>query len=106
MSDPFILVVGLWIVPGRGEEFETFERSAFSIIDRHGGSLVRRLALRDGMGSDVPNELHVVSFPSRDAYVGYRADPELTSLSALRARAVLRTVIWEGVDLPPFGDAP
>ena len=106
MSEPFILVVGLWIAPGREEEFESFESSAFSIIARYRGSLVRRLALRDGLGSDVPNELHLVTFPSRDAYEAYRADPELTSLAALRARAVLRTVIWEGVDLPPFGSAP
>ena len=106
MSDPFILVVSLWISPGREEDFESFESSAFSIITRHGGSLARRLALRDGMGSQVPNEMHVVTFPDREAYEAYRADPELVSLASLRARAVLRTVIWEGVDLPPFGNAP
>jgi hypothetical protein len=47
-----------------------------------------------------------VTFPTREAYEAYRADPALTSLAALRARAVLRTVIWEGVDLSPFGNAP
>ncbi|MGE0161359.1 MAG: DUF1330 domain-containing protein [Gemmatimonadales bacterium] len=103
MSDPFVLVVGLWTAPGRDDDFERFETAAFSIVARHGGSLARRLALRDGPGSDAPDEMHIVTFPSRDAYESYRNDPDVASLAALRVRAVLRTVIWEGVDLPPFG---
>ncbi len=103
MTDSFVLLVGLWIARDREDDFERFETSAFAIIARHGGTLARRLALRDGLGSDAPNEMHVVTFPSREAYESYRSDPELAALAALRARAIVRTVIWEGVDLPPFG---
>jgi uncharacterized protein (DUF1330 family) len=104
MADSFVLLIGLWIARGREDDFERFEKSAFVIVARHGGTLARRLALRDGPGSDAPNEMHVVTFPSREAYESYRSDPELAALAALRARAIVRTVIWEGVDLPPFGN--
>jgi uncharacterized protein (DUF1330 family) len=103
MSSPFIVVVALWVLPGRHEDFVRYETSAFSIMARHGGSLSRRLALGDQAGVDAPSELHVVTFPDRDAYGAYRADPELAALADLRSRAIVRTVIWEGVDLPPFG---
>ena len=99
---PHIVVVGLWVARGREEDFARFEALAFSIVARHGGSLQRRLALRDGAASDTPDELHIVTFPSREAFEAYRADPELMSLAALRARAIVRTVIWEGAELPPF----
>jgi uncharacterized protein (DUF1330 family) len=104
MTQPLVLVVGLWIAPGRDVEFDSFERAALAIVARHGGSLMRRVGLRDGLGSNPPNELHVLMFPSREAYDRYRDDPELTALAPLRARAILRTVIWEGADLPPFAD--
>ncbi len=103
MSPPTVLVVQLWIVPGQLAEFERFETAATSIIAGHGGRIERRVAVQGASGSDSPDEVHVVTFPSRAAYEGYRADPALSSLSVLRAKAVLRTVVWEGVDLPPFG---
>ena len=103
MSQPLVLVVELWIAPGQAAEFDRFETAAASIMVRRGGSIARRMGVAGKHGSDEPDEVHVVTFPSRAAYEAYRADPALSSLSALRAKAVLRTVIWEGVDLPPFG---
>ena len=103
LSQPIVLVVELWIAPGRAAEFERFETAAASIIGRHGGSIARRIGLEGGDGSDEPDEVHVVTFPSTVAYEAYRADPALSSLSAPRAKAIRRTVIRQGVDLPPFG---
>ena len=100
---PIVLVAQLWIAPGRTDEFGRFESAAASIMARHGGNIARRISVGAEHGSDGPDEVHVVTFPSQAAYQAYRADPELSSLSALRAKAILRTVILEGVDLPPFG---
>jgi uncharacterized protein (DUF1330 family) len=71
-------------------------------MSRHGGRIERRIALQDGLGASPPDEIHVVTFPSRTAYEAYRDDSALASLAALRARAILRTVIWEGADMPQF----
>jgi uncharacterized protein (DUF1330 family) len=103
MSSPFVVVVALWVVPGHQEDFMRFETEAFSIMARHGGNLSRRLAISQRTGADAPSELHVVTFPDRAAYEAYRSDPELAALAALRSRAIVRTVAWEGVDLPRFG---
>jgi uncharacterized protein (DUF1330 family) len=103
MTQPLLVIAALWVAPSHEEDFERFETSAVSIMARHGGSLSRRLAISDGTGVDAPSELHVVTFPSREAYEAYRSDPELAALAALRSQAITRTVIWEGVDLPLFG---
>jgi uncharacterized protein (DUF1330 family) len=103
MSSPFIVVAALWLVPGGRDDFERFETMAFSIMVRHGGSLSRRLAISDRASADAPSELHVVTFPDRAAYEAYRSDPELAAIAALRSRGIVRTVIWEGMDLPRFG---
>ena len=102
MPHPVVLIVELWIAPGRSVEFEQFETAAASIMGRHGGRMERRVAVRDRLGTSLPDEVHLVTFPSRTAYEAYRADPALASLAALRARAILRTVIREGADMPAF----
>jgi uncharacterized protein (DUF1330 family) len=103
MSEAIVLVAHIFVTPGRGSEFEAFETAAASIIERYGGKVVRRLGRSYGHFLAEPDEVHIVTFPSRDAYDGYRRDPELATLAGLRDRAIRSTVVWEGMDLPPFG---
>jgi uncharacterized protein (DUF1330 family) len=103
IGNPFVLLVELWIAPGRNADFESFEVAAASIMRRHGGRIERRVGLRDGAEEGAPDEVHVVAFPSRADYEAYRNDPALAPLAELRARAIVRTVIREGADMPPFG---
>lgn len=49
-------------------------------------------------------ELHVVRFPSTDAFDAYRQDPELGSLRGQRERCVLATEIWSASAGPRYGD--
>jgi hypothetical protein len=100
MPHPIVLIVELWIAPGREADFERFETAAASIMRRHGGRVERRIALRDGRAAGPPDEIHVVTFPSRTAYEAYRDDSALSSLAALRAGSILQTVIREGTDMP------
>ena len=99
---PVTLVAQLWIAPGRTDEFERFESAASEVMARHGGRIERRIALGDATATGSPDEVHVVTFPSRLAYEAYREDPAITSLAELRARAIVRTVIWEGADVSTF----
>ena len=96
------LVVQLSVDPARREEFERFERSAAAIMRRYGGRIERRLSFPQGETPPAPDELHVVVFPDRESFERYRRDPELAGLAELRAAAIRRTVVWQGVDLPPF----
>ena len=101
MNPPIVLVVQLFIAPGRQRGFDEFEAEAAAIMARHGGSIQRRIALSRGDDAfDEPNEVHIVAFPARTALDSYLEDPALLRLAELRATTILRTVTWFGSDQP------
>ena len=102
MAGHVTLVAVLHVDPDRIEEYERFEREASRIMARHGGRIERRVALEPPPESpeDAPHEVHVVTFPSAESFAAYRRDPDTTALSELRARAIRKTVLWHGRDLP------
>lgn len=107
LADPgavLTLVVALHVDPARLDEFERFETRASRIMSRYGGRIERRLRFAE-TDPEAPHEVHLVTFPSAEAFSRYRADPELADLSELRARAVRRTTIWQGADAPLFAGA-
>jgi uncharacterized protein (DUF1330 family) len=97
------VVAELWIASGRDADFESFEAAASAVMGQHGGRIERRIALRGRPEANAPDEIHVATFPDRAAYQAYRDDPALLPLAELRATVIVRTVIWEGADKPPFG---
>jgi uncharacterized protein (DUF1330 family) len=104
MESKLTLVVALYIHPGRATEFERFESAAAEIMKRHGVAIERRIAFTPA-AADTPHEVHVVSFPDAAAFARYRADAELQALADLRDRAIRKTVVWTGADLPPFSQS-
>lgn len=102
MSTPVILVVALFLVPGREEHFSRFESSAVEIMRRHGGSIERRIRATPGHDPSHPDEIHIVTFPDEESFARYRQDPSLLALQDLRATAIRDTIIWPGIDAPPF----
>jgi hypothetical protein len=51
--------------------FREFEVKVLPLLTAHGGSLERRLRSTDGS-----TEVHIISFPSREALDAYMHDPE------------------------------
>jgi len=43
-----------------------------------------------------------VTFPDEQSFERYRSDPELSALVDLRSRAIRKTTIWRGQELPDF----
>jgi len=71
---------------------EEFERQAVAIMIIHGGQLLSAFETRrneDGSGEEV----HVLAFPSADAFAAYRADAALAMLRDLREEAISHTEI-------------
>lgn len=99
-----VLVAALYVNPGRRAEFEEFETAAARIMRRYGAVIERRIGIVPAEENQ-PDEVHVVAFPDREAFEGYRADPELQGLAELRQKAIRLTTIWFGGDLPIFGEA-
>jgi hypothetical protein len=73
------VVVMVARVPEHGiEAFARYEDAVLPLLDAHGGELQRRLTSDDGT-----TEVHVVAFPSSDAFAGYRGDPRRAEHGAL-----------------------
>lgn len=47
-------------------------------------------------GAEALREVHIVTFPSAEAFAAYRDDPALAPLAPLRAASVLSTEVWAG----------
>lgn len=84
--------VSLWVVPGEEAGFAEFEEQALRIMKSHG--VEDFCVIPKGNRDDTePYEIHEITFPSRQAFSSYRADPALLSLADLRKRSILRTEV-------------
>ena len=98
------VVVSLWIHPGRVSLFEVYEQKAARIMQRYGGVVekVVRMSSATPSSNEQPFEVHVLSFPSLEAFHSYRADAELAGLAAERSAAISRTEILLGEAGPSY----
>src|SRR5258706_11130652 len=88
------LVVTLTVRRKAAEDFRRYEGEAARVMARHGGAIERVVAIRCEE-AELFREVHIVTFPSQEAFDSYRADPELPRLAPLRAAAVVATEITE-----------
>ena len=102
---PMVLLVQLFIHPGRADEFRRFETAAARIMRRHGGRIDRVIRPTGPATDTLPHEIHVVSFRNPAGFEAYRADPELRALGPLRESAIARTQVTMGVDGEPYPGA-
>jgi uncharacterized protein (DUF1330 family) len=72
------------------EKFALYEEHVLPVLDEHGGRLEQRLR-----SSDRLTEIHVVSFPSREAFAAYREDPRRTERAHLLAESGASVEILE-----------
>ena len=98
-----VLLVELFLHPGRVDEFRRFETDAARIMRRHGGRIDRVIRpTGPARATGLPHEIHLVRFASAAGFEAYRADPELKALAWLRESAIARTEITMGVDGPVY----
>ena len=53
-----------------------FEDDVLALLPRHGAEVVVRARRADGQGVDLPAELQILRFPSRDAFNAFMEDPD------------------------------
>jgi uncharacterized protein (DUF1330 family) len=98
-----VLVVQLYVHPGRAAEFHRFETAAARIMRRHGGRIDRVIRPTGPARADaLPHEVHLVSFESVAGFEAYQADPELKTLGPLRESAIARTEVLVGTEAEPY----
>lgn len=98
------LVVILTIRPGAVEAFRAFEQAAARIMARHGGAIERAVAIPPAEPGAALKEVHVVTFPSPQAFAAYRADPALLALAPRREASIVATEILVGEEGPTYGE--
>jgi hypothetical protein len=101
VPEKLTLVVLLFIEPYAQTEFEEFEARAGSIMKGYGGAIERRIRISSPSPSE-PQEVHVVTFPNRDAFERYCQAPELEAVADVRRKAIRNTIVWFGADCAPF----
>ena len=97
-----LLMITVAVLRSELESFRTYEHEAARIMKKHGGALERSLVLRT-KPEEPHKEVHLVSFPSEDAYHSSRANPELAAFQALREVSVLRTELVRADPGPDYG---
>jgi hypothetical protein len=88
-SEALLLVAIVEMAPGHAEAGRRYEDAVLALLDRHGGSVERRL--RDGSSA---TEVHVIRFGSRAGYDAFMVDPDrLAFRSALGDAAPMTRVL-------------
>jgi len=98
-----ILIAILTVRKEAQEKFRAFEAHAAAVMKMHGGRIERTIVVAPDGSPDVFREIHVVTFPSAQAFAEYRNDPRLGQVAHLREDSVLNTEIFLGEEGPTYG---
>jgi uncharacterized protein (DUF1330 family) len=102
-QESLLVVAILTIRPGAAGQFREFETRAARILARHGGSVERTVAVEPSV-ADEQREVHLLRFPSKEAFARYRTDAELASLAELRSASVAHTEMLIGREGPQYSE--
>lgn len=103
MNSGLILIVSLFIHPGRELEFRQFETEAAHIMKKYGGQITQVIRPTvSGQPDSSPYEIHIVSFLTLESFEAYRGDPDLATLAPLRQAAIARTEVIMGKEGEPY----
>ena len=97
-----MLVATIEVRVAATDAFHAFERQAAAIMESHGGRIERAVTIPPEPSANTFREVHIVTFPSDDAYIAYRGDPRLAALAPLRQSAVTSTEVLTGNAGPDY----
>jgi hypothetical protein len=102
---PIVLLVELFVRPGREADFHRFETAVARVMRLHRGRNDRVIRPTGPRRADaLPHEIQLVLFASAVDLEASRADPELRALAPLRESAIARTEVTMATDGEPYGD--
>src|SRR5688500_11035668 len=82
------------------DKFRAFEAHAAEVMKKHGGKLERTVVVFPDGSPELIREIHVVTFPSENAFAAYRKDERLAKFAHLREQSVVQTELFVGEDGP------
>jgi len=89
-SEPFLLVVELYVRPSEEARFLAYEARVLPLLERHGIELVLRVSHgTEAQGEGAPFETHTLRVPSQEALLAFETDPTRLELETERARVLV-----------------
>ena len=85
------------------EKFRAFEAHAAEVMKKHGGRIERTVVVLPEGSPDVLKEIHVITFPSEQAFAAYRKDEHLSQFAGMRDQSIVHTELLVGEDGPSYG---
>ncbi len=93
----------VFVRPGREPDFHEFEEKVLPLLGRYGGQLLLRwrrtpeTTIETSVGD--PYEVHLVSFPTAEAFRSYASNETRKAFLHLKDNAVERVLLIEGTQL-------
>lgn len=104
-----LISVHLYAHQGNITALRAFEQEALALIDRHDGRLLAAFKpANPDHSAEIPDEIHLLQFPSQAAFDDYRQSPETAALAQKRQMAIQKTHIYlsEEIVTYPLPDLP
>ena len=97
-AQPFVIVAIMTLHSDSLGAFREYETEAAVLMARYGGAIERTITEEPLNAQSAVREVHIVTFPSREAFQRYRSDPDLAHLADLRTAAIAHTQLIVGRD--------
>jgi uncharacterized protein (DUF1330 family) len=97
-----VLVVILTVRRAAVDKFRAFEEQAAAVMARYGGAIERTVVITPEADGEFIKEVHIVTFPSEEAFLAYQQDETLKKVAHLRQASVVQSEILVGEDGPNY----
>ena len=81
------------------EGLQDYESRVIPIMSAHGGRLLSAFRPKGSEHPEIPDEIHLIEFPSEEAFQAYRSDPEVARLAERRGVVISKTAIYVSEEL-------
>ena len=96
-TQSIVVVVLLYIRPGKEAEFRLYENQAAALMAEYGGDIQQVIAPYAAIGKiNTPDEVHIITFPDQAALAAYESDPRTLALRTRRDDAIANTALILG----------
>ncbi len=93
----------IFIKPGCEQEFHAFEDKVLPLLKNHNAELVYRIRPNESAfveaSAELPYEIHLVTFNSKDDFKDYAADPNRLAFMEMKNNSVEKIILIEGFAL-------
>ena len=86
------------------EGLHDYESRVVPIMKMHGGRVLSAFKPKGHEHPEIPDEIHLIEFPSEAAFQSYRSDSEVARLAERRGLAISKTVIYTSEELLDYED--